>query len=166
MAYNDTLEELEAQTPFSVRNFRNKLIAAIKNMSGAATFTAVSERGLTLSPLYCTTLTLDGRVASLIDGGRVTGAAVFGVAGANGGAEGGIIQNVVFAGAVSVVRGSWTFINCTFLSTLGVASNTTLIGGKCIGVATRTAGTAVGQLTDFVAYPTGTWTLTFADTTP
>lgn len=166
MAVPSTLAAYLAASPFNPRPHFDALSALIADIVGTAAPAAVVAQGIVASPLNATTMTLDGRVASDIKGGRATGAVVLGVAGGSGGALGGRIENVCFDGAVSVVRGSWVFVNCTFRSTLAVASNTTLVGGSVVGVATRTAGTASASLTNFASYPVGTWTLVFPDTTP
>ena len=155
----DTLAAILAINPLAAKRWGQAAIAIIADITGTSTPAAISKQGIVASPVYGTTMTLDGRVASVIRGGRLSGAVVLGVAGASGGALGGKISNVVFEGDVSVVRGAWVFENCTIKGNLAVGADTTLVNCAVVGTSVRTAGTALSTLCLHGTTPSGTWTV-------
>lgn len=165
MALSDLVASFKAVNPFNARSLLKRASELLDGLVIAGRSEDVIEDSIVCVHVQADILTIAGEgEISRIEGGYARDTATFGTETAD---FGGIISNFVFRETAVVDGQSWEFNNCVFLNGITVNEGTVDLNGcKVLGTAERVAGTANATLTDFSAYPTGTWTLVFADTTP
>lgn len=164
MALSDLIASVKQVNPFSNRKFANALYAVLdaieeKSLVGDE----ISVQNANIERIQAGQLVVAGNTApSYIGGGYVAGTALFGP-----GTQNGIVENVRFDGLVTVSGGTWTFINCAFRDGITVSTGDAVLeGGYVLGAAASSGAATSANQTNFEAYPTGSWILTFPDTTP
>jgi hypothetical protein len=165
MALSDLVAALKAVNPFNSRSLLRSLSNLVDGLLIPSGATDLSRANIVCVQVQADDLTIAGTgETSRIEGGFAIGTTLLG---SETSTHGGTISNFVFRGPVQFNGGIWEANNCTFLGTVTVNEGTAILNGCNVnGVASRVAGTAIARLSQFVSYPTGTWTLVFADTTP